>query len=408
MNIEPKQKVRNWKKYLLLFTGLYGLCILTIWKRYDFNPTCMVNFGKEFALQNPDYTPKGAIVMLGGKNDLGAGYDGQIFYYFSRPLSEFHLRWPKGFDESYRAPRIGYPFLVSIFGIFGMNAAIFGMYFWNLILFFLSFLALREITNHNRLWTLLYLLSPFSLGSFSVLVSDSVMVSLLILSYYFYKKEKYTLFAILGGLAVLTKEPALFFLFPLGLHAVWERSWKKMIAVASTLLFMIAWQMYLKFTFPQWEAGRLTEFIQPLDGITFYLREIYHTFSAPSEIRDFRGIARVLGRFPLLLLFVLGIALLFSGNLRKGWVFRLSMALILFMIGSADYYHFWSVYENISRMFTLSVPVLILWKQEDPSIPASPYAATVLLVLIFFLMKILLVSQPLPYELFDEKVSLLG
>src|SRR5690554_4847508 len=111
--------MNNWKKYLLLFIGLYGFTTLAIWKRYDMNPSSMVNFGKEFVVQNQDETPEGVVVLLGEEGDLGGGYDGQIFYYFSRTISSLSLDWPKGFDESYRAPRIGYPFLVSLFGFLG-------------------------------------------------------------------------------------------------------------------------------------------------------------------------------------------------------------------------------------------------------------------------------------------------
>lgn len=389
--------MNNWKKYLLLFIGLYGFTTLAIWKRYDMNPSSMVNFGKEFVVQNQDETPEGVVVLLGEEGDLGGGYDGQIFYYFSRTISSLSLDWPKGFDVSYRAPRIGYPFLVSLFGFLGEFPAIFGMYFWNLVLFFLSFLALRSIMEpKHRLITLLYLISPFALGSYSVLVSDLVMVSLVVLAYYFFTKENYFLFAILGGLAVVTKEPALFFFFPLGLRSLFEKNSKRSVAVASTLLIMVFWQAYLKVTFPEWSAGRLTDFIQPLDGISIYMNEIREGMVSGE---GFRSLARLFGRFPLIILFSLGVALLGFGDYKKGWEFRLSMALILFMIGSADYFYFWSVYENISRMFTLSIPVLILWKKEDPSLPVLPYAIVTIGILVLFMVKVLFISQPLPHEI---------
>ena len=40
----------------------------------------MINFGMEFAVQNKEKMPDRAVVILGNKDDLGAGYDGQIFY----------------------------------------------------------------------------------------------------------------------------------------------------------------------------------------------------------------------------------------------------------------------------------------------------------------------------------------
>ncbi|WCL47563.1 AZOBR_p60025 family cell surface glycopolymer formation protein [Leptospira sp. GIMC2001] len=386
-------------KYLLIFISLYGITSIAIWKRYNFNPTSMVNFGYEFAIQNKAETPAGSIVFKGERGDLGAGYDGQIFYYFSRPISNFNLDWPKGFDESYRAPRIGFPLLISVFGLFGSKFAIFGMYFWILSLHFLSFLALRELVGSEfRLWTLLYLVSPFALGSYSVLVSDSVMVSLVVIGYYFLTREKYWQFSLLGGLAIITKEPALFFLFPIGLRALSEKNFKKILAVASTLLIPILWHAYLRYAFPNWSATRLSDFILPLEGIKSYLLEIEYGLLAGE---GFRPLARLLGRFPLVLLFVSGVALLFHQNLRRAWEMRIAFGLVMLMIGIAGHYHFWSVYENISRMFTLSIPILILWKKEDNALPIYPYAILTIVILFLFIIKLLFISQPLPHLIWN-------
>lgn len=391
-------------RYALLFILLYALSTFAIWKRYDFNPTSMVNFGYEFALQNTSETPNGAVVFKGEEGNLGAGYDGQIFYYFSRPISNFNLNWPLGFDESYRAPRIGYPFLIALFGLFGQKSAIFGMYFLNISLLFISFLALRSILNpQTKNLSLLYLLSPFALGSYSVLVSDTVMVSLLVIAYVAFIKERYLSFSILAGFAILTKEPALFFLFPLGLKVLFEKNPRKIIAVASSLIIPLVWQTYLKLTFPNWSAMRLTDFILPLEGISSYFYEIQaYLSSANNEGIGFGSLARLLGRFPLVLLFVAGVTLLFSKNLRKGWNFRIAMLLTLFMVGTAGHYHFWSVYENISRMFTISIPILILWKNEDESLYTKPYEWLVYGILGLFLVKIFFVSKPLTSVIWSQ------
>ena len=105
-----------------LFALVYLVVTAALWKKYNYNPTSMINFGMEFAIQNKEKMPDGAIVILGNKDDLGAGYDGQIFYFYSRTISELNMNWPKGFDESYRAPRIGYPLLVGIIGFLGKKA----------------------------------------------------------------------------------------------------------------------------------------------------------------------------------------------------------------------------------------------------------------------------------------------
>jgi hypothetical protein len=380
---------------LVAFFLLYALSTFAIWKRYNLNPTSMVNFGHEFALLNASETPKSAIVFKGEEGNLGAGYDGQIFYYFSRPISNFNLNWPKGFDESYRAPRIGYPLLISIFGLFGQKMAIFGMYFLNISLLFLSYLALRSILEKTyKNLSLLYLLSPFALGSYSVLVSDSVMVSLVVLSYFFFLRKQFIPFSLLAGLAILTKEPALFFLFPLGLKSLIEKNRKATIAVASSLLIPFLWQSYLRFTFPNWSAMRLTDFILPLEGISRYIYEIQDFLFSDGKL-ELGKFARLLGRFPLLILFSFGLSLSLSKNWKIGWNFRLAMILTLSMVGTAGYYHFWSVYENISRMFTILIPILIFWKNEDKELVTRPIEWIVYTILVLFVFKLFFISKPL-------------
>ncbi|TGN19615.1 AZOBR_p60025 family cell surface glycopolymer formation protein [Leptospira idonii] len=388
---------KNLKVLMIVFAVIWGVTTLSYWKKYEWNPTSMVNFGKEFALQNQGETPSSAILFKGEEGDLGAGYDGQIFYYFSRSLSNLTLNWPKGFDESYRAPRIGYPFLISLFGFFGKYFSILGMYFWNLFLILLSFFALRNLLSEDsKHLSVLYLLSPFALGSYYVLVSDSVMVSLVILAYYCLKKEKNLFFVLLSSLAILTKEPALFFLFPLGLKAVWEKDIKKAALIAATLVIPVAWHLYLSYRFPNWRAARLTEFILPFEGMIRYFESIFTSFSAQISWKES---ARLLSRFPLVVLFMLGSFLPFTGKIKKGWEFRISFLLVMFMIGTAGFYHFWSVYENVSRMFTLSLPALILLADEDRSLIKKEYILLTIALLGLFLIKALFITKPMLYQI---------
>lgn len=377
--------------FWLMFIFVYSITTFVVWKKYDWNPTCMVNFGKEFAEQNSNEVPKGAVVIKGYKDDLGNGYDGQIFYFYSRTISNLTTNWPKGFDESYRAPRIGYPFLIAIFGFLGKHSAILGMYFLNIFLFGVSFWALRELLGEHKYLSWFYLLSPFSLGSYTVLVSDSVMVSLVIISYYFYTKGKYWYFIPLASIAVLTKEPALFFYFPLGLQTLINRDFRKSFVVLSILLIPAFWYLYLKVTFPHWRPTRLTDFILPLEGITTYLQSLYNTLF--QEGSNWKDLARAGSRLPLFILFIVGIVTVFTGKVRSAYVYRIGLLFVFFMIGVASYYHFWSVYENVSRMFTLSVPLFILLKHEDEKVKTELYFTLCLLVFGLFMVKILFIQK---------------
>ncbi len=388
-------------KRLWLLFFLYALIVSSVtisyWKKYDWNPSSMVNFGREFALQNEEETPKKAIIFLGEEGDLGAGYDGQIFYYFSRSLSNFSLIWPKGFDESYRAPRIGYPFLISIFGIVGPWGSIFSMYFWNIFLLVLSFFALRYVLHpENRHLSILYLFNPFALGSYYVLVSDSIMVSLVVIAYYLFKKENFLAFIFVSSLAILTKEPALFFLFPLGLRTLFKRDLKSMFVVAATLVIPIVWHLYLSYKFPNWRASRLTDFILPFEGMIRYFESVFVGFE---DKIDLKAMARLLSRLPLVFMFFMGSLLIFTGKFTRGWEFRICIALTMFMIGTAGYYHFWSVYENVSRMFTLSIPALILLANADKNVFKNEYILLTIFLLFLFLVKAILITKTLTFQI---------
>ena len=380
-----------------LFALVYIVVTTSLWKKYNYNPTSMINFGMEFAIQNKEKMPDGAVVIMGSKDDLGAGYDGQIFYFYSRTISELNMNWPKGFDESYRAPRIGYPLLVGIIGFLGKTASVYAMYFVNLSLFLLSYILLRRILDEDKkIFSLFYLLSPFSLGSYAVLVSDSVMVSLVIIAYYFYLEEENMYFVLVASLAILCKEPALFLFFPLGVKAILEKRVPKALLIVSVLAIPIMWHLYLKVTFPNWRATRLTDFILPLEGIITYSKSI---LTSVGTTTDYKELARLLSRFPLLVLLVTGTAILFTGNIKRGIEFRLGIALVFFMVSTASFYHFWSVYENVSRMFTLSIPLFILLKNEEEDTKTGSYFFLTFIILILFLVKVIAIQKAQGYTI---------
>jgi len=380
-----------------LFALVYIVVTTSLWKKYNYNPTSMINFGMEFAIQNKEKMPDGAVVIMGSKDDLGAGYDGQIFYFYSRTISELNMNWPKGFDESYRAPRIGYPLLVGIIGFLGKTASVYGMYFVNLSLFLLSYILLRRILDEDKkIFSLFYLLSPFSLGSYAVLVSDSVMVSLVIIAYYFYLEEENLYFVLVASLAILCKEPALFLFFPLGVKAILEKRVPKALLIVSVLAIPIMWHVYLKVTFPNWKATRLMDFILPLEGIITYSKSI---IASVGTTTDYKELARLLSRFPLLVLLVTGTAILFTGNIKRGIEFRLGIALVFFMVSTASFYHFWSVYENVSRMFTLSIPLFILLKNEEEDTKTGSYFFLTFIILILFLVKVIAIQKAQGYTI---------
>ncbi|WP_078123967.1 AZOBR_p60025 family cell surface glycopolymer formation protein [Leptospira alexanderi] len=364
------RKIDSPLKGLIVLLSLYGFVTLALWSRYGWNPSAMVNFGEEFVKKNEAETPSGVIAFQGKEGDLGAGYDGQIFYYYSRSISNLSLQWPESFDATYRAPRIGYPLLISLWGIFGTWGNIAGMYVLSISLLYLSYLALRVLLKEKSHWAILYLVSPFTLASYSVLVSDTIMVSLIVLAIYFYEKENYVLFYVLSGLALVTKEPALFYLFSLGLAALSRKDVKKMLIVGSTLLVPILWQIYLKYTLPNWTPTRLAVFMIPFEGIYKYLMELAASFMSGGGIKQ---IVRSFSKFPLVLQFLTMFLIPFTGSWKKGTFYKVGFSLVILMIAIANHYHFWSEYINTIRLFIFAIPFYLFIKAEDEEIVDRPF-----------------------------------
>ncbi|TGL58772.1 AZOBR_p60025 family cell surface glycopolymer formation protein [Leptospira sarikeiensis] len=384
----------NLKIVTVLFVFLYSFSSASVWKKYAWHPSSQVNFGKEFADQNKEETPKGAIVFLGEEGNLGAGYDGQIFYYYSRMLSGFSLDWPKGFETSFRAPRIGYPLLTSPFGWFGTYGTIFGMYILNLGILYLSYLGVRDLLPDSQKYlSAFYLLSPFALGSYILLVSDTVMMGLVVGAYWAFFRQRYLLFSILAGISILTKEQAFFFLFPLGLETLYKKEFRNSVWVASSLILPTAWSLYLRTQFPEWSPGSLGNFFDPFGGLFGYYGELKQVLASGEW--NLILLIKKFSRFPLVLLLLYGTYLVFKGDWKKGLAFRLGFGILLLTVYVGGYVLYWATYENVSRMFTLSVPLLLLWEKEDETLPSSPYWVLGGLILVSFLIKLAFVSKPL-------------
>ena len=392
------------KPYLALglFFLIYGAVTYFHVQKYDMNFSSMVRFGLEFAESNPDHVPPDAVFYKSQDGDLGAGYDGQIFYFYSRSISE-GLDYPSSegvdkdgqIDASYRAPRIGYPFLIGLFGFLGPNAALFGMFFWNLGLMSLAYLCLRQILGTNSPLAIFYLLSPFALGSYHLLVSDAVMVSTVVIAYWAYQRERLLLFWGLASLAIITKEPALFLLFPLGLYELIRLDFRKAAVILATLIIPVGWHTYLRFTLPEWTPTRLGVFIQPMQGMQEYLKEVMLSIQNPdSSLKD---IARTLSRMPLMFLWLAGLVALLTGRHRKGFAMRLGLFLSLAMVFVADHYYFWSVYDNISRMFTMTVALVLLLKSRDHNILDLPFHVVSLGVLLLYQVRVIWITPVLPH-----------
>ncbi|WP_425460700.1 AZOBR_p60025 family cell surface glycopolymer formation protein [Leptospira gomenensis] len=389
------------------FLILYSFSSFLIWKKYGYNPSAQINFGFPFVQQNTERTPRQAVVFLGQPGDSGAGYDGQIFYYYSRMLSEFNLEWPAGFETNIRAPRIGYPLLVAPFGWFGKWGTVFGMYAVHVCLILASWILIRDLCGkEKRIYSTFYLFSPFLLGSYALLVSDAALCAFLVFTYWSYKREKWFLFSLTAGAALLIKEQALFLLFPMGIQSLLDKNTRFTFSVLGALILPLVWSLFLKIHFPEWTPTRFADFFDPLQGFIGYAKEIsetaFYTFLKTADWETGTILfAKRFSRVPIFLLFLTGLYVLKTGSWKLAIGLRFSFFLVLFSVFSAGYVLYWVSYENVSRMFTVSVPFLIFWKLEDDSISDRPFWLVCAAILCLFLFKLSFVSGTLPFLLWE-------
>ena len=186
-----------------------------------------------------------------------------------------------------------------------------------------------------------------------------------------------------------------FLLFPLGLYELIRLDFRKAAIILATLVIPAVWQTYLRFPLPEWSPTRLGVFIQPMQGMKEYLYEVIASVQNPEH--GLKDIARTLSRMPLLLLWITGMIALLTGRLRKGFAMRLGLFLSLLMIFVADHYYFWSVYDNISRMFTITVALVLLLKSRDHNILDIPFHGVSLGILVLYIIRVVWVTPVMPY-----------
>ena len=414
---------RPFSAYAALMLLVYSICALALLGRHEWNPSVLFRFGHYYSEQNPTLIPEGALVFVGEERFGGNGYDGQIFYYYSRTLFTRHL-WPGGFNNAYRAPRVGYPLLGAPFALLGSWAVLAALVLAQILLVFLGgFFLHRLLPPGRKSLLLLYALSPFMLQSVLLMVSDSIVVAVLLCGFYFYCASRSPFAgddsgsfdyhkATLGqlcvawaffALALLTKESAVFLLFPLGLHALLVLDVRRSVVLLAALVPYVAWQLYLQQAHGMVPAGILSVFLSPLDGVRGLIRETFQVLGEAAARKPAApaALAKLSARWMLVGLIAATCVALF-GRRRRNWVpFPLALLLALASVLIADHYYFWSVYENISRMFTPLVVIFVLFAARDRSISVRPFGWALGVLAIMVLLRSVLLVPDFPYERFE-------
>jgi hypothetical protein len=397
--------------FVILFLVYALSAAFAVCARYDFNATALIRFGHRYVAQNPDLTPENAVRFLGNEASGGNGYDGQIFYYYARTVW-MKDRWPLGFSNAYRAPRVGYPLIASILPLPGNTGQAWAMILSQLLLISGGVWCFAGLLpKGGKALAALYAVSPFQLQSFLFLVSDSVMISLVVIGLYLARRPG--VFFALGtwlafALAVLTKESSLFLLFPVGLFALWRRDWKMVFVALFALVPQVLWQVYLFKVHGMLPASILSIFLSPLSGIIGVLRYSLELLQqTPFPAGEF-----VKQSPKWLLILLIAAALWFSlSRFSRDWrssrdpdsplPYYAGSMFVLLSVMIADYSYFWGIFENIGRMFTPLVGFLLLGgASADRS--RSFRAACVVLILLSGLvwLRAVAMTPSFPFDLY--------
>lgn len=356
--------------FVIVFLAYALTAAAAVCVRYDFNATALIRFGHRYVTQNPDLTPDNAVRFLGNEANGGNGYDGQIFYYYARTLW-MKDRWPSGFSNAYRAPRVGYPLVASILPLPGNRGQAWAMILSQLLLVSGGVWCFANLLPKGaKSLAMLYAISPFQLQSFLFLVSDSVMISLVVIGLYLSRRPGIA--SMFGtwlsfALAVLTKESSLFLLFPTGLFALLRRDWRLAFVTLFSLAPQALWQVYLFKVHGMLPASILSIFLSPLSGIYGVLRYSLELL----QQRPFPAGELIKQSAKWLLIAFIPAALWYCvsrllGSLRSyrdphsALPYYAGSILVLLSVLIADYSYFWGIFENIGRMFTPLIPFFLL------------------------------------------------
>ena len=213
-------------------------------------------------------------------------YDGPLYiipaktFYNKKTIEKIGLELP--LPAKYFAAHLPlYPFLIRVFGdlfrYFGFSLVYFkAMIFVNLIAtillttFFYFFLTQFKLSKKPLILSFVFLFIPKFLIVRSIGAPESLFMLLILLSIYFFEKEKYTLSGLFGGLATMTKTPGVLLLFAYGLVFLEKFLKTKKINWSFFWIFLIPLGLILVFVLYAFQYGDFFAYFHSGDNIHLF------------------------------------------------------------------------------------------------------------------------------------------
>ncbi|HMW03828.1 MAG TPA: hypothetical protein PK079_03540 [Leptospiraceae bacterium] len=391
--------------YLLLVSLLTYIKITP----YDLNLSSLIGLWQGFANLNSHLIDNNFIVFYDG------GYDGQFFYLISKQLFMNGLENLPILDSFFiRFNRLGLSLLAGTFSY------VIGFQYYAIItllvlhfIHLMAFILIRKIlSNENKYLSLYFLFSPFALNSNLLLVSDSLLASFIVFS--IYALDKYTiiqvsqstkkelswssLFLLLFILIFLCliKESGIVILFSLLFVSLIENGTRNIFPILFSIILYLLIINLLKISINPNPGTNPLSFLQLIDFPLFgFFKSIqFH----PSM--DIKSLFREMAKFPVFIFFILLTLNLLNIKTPRKLFLSIPILFVLFTSGIGEV-GYWLSFDNISRMFTISIPWIILLKEDDSAHNDYYALAFSIILLLLLIIRIVYIKTPMRYYFFQ-------
>ncbi|MDX1961146.1 MAG: hypothetical protein SFU98_21430 [Leptospiraceae bacterium] len=365
---------------IIVFLIFFSILVLIKIKHYNYNITSLIGFSDEVNRLNPNYIERNSIIF---KN---SGYDGQFFYLTSKFLFSSEITELPILDSfKVRFRRIGYPLVTGpILNLIGFqHYTVVSLIILTCLHFYSSYLL--KLLCKNNLY-LIHFYSPFVIISNLLLLADTILVSLFIITISLSKKIEITrgfkissIFIITLISICLTKETGIFLLVILFISDKYRT--KNFLLYFLPLIIFVMFYLYVG------QLNKISISINPLeftDLIDYPLFGFIKSFSY-IDLKNSRDIAKTFGNLILVSLLFSIILQIINNRLDISNRLILSYFIITILLAEVGY---WLNYENIARFFTLTTPIVILNKSYSVKYRTFLYFVFILLSLFFVIIKI--------------------
>jgi hypothetical protein len=350
-----KSLLNNKNIYILYLVTIFFLISFTIYlkvKNYDYNLSSLINLDSIFVEKNNKYIPDNFVIL---KN---TGYDGQFFFFTSYFLYN-NTSLPYYDSSELRFSRILFPlftgFISKVFGFsYYPQISLIILLSIHIIGFHYLF---KFLPDNKKYLSYLYLFSPFSINSMLLLVSDSLYTSFLTLTI-IKRYENSKFYLLFGLLAIFTKETGIILLISLLFFSNTDKG--DIYTLVSIILLYGIFRISTHYYFINHKGISPLGFMDLMDYPFLGLINSIKNFSIAIDITNIPKLAYKLSFLILLIYLVCIHAKIFFFEDKS----YLNISLIC-LLGIFSEQGYWLNYDNISRIFTASIPILILYFSQS-------------------------------------------